>query len=348
MFIITNRNLLPEATGLWKFGNRLSEAGCNEIRVAEAQYIRGEWELKIFDDEWGPKYRQTTHPECEFASEYVARRVLQDAQTGKKNIVFMIHGFNNNLEAALNRAHSIEVRYGVTVVIFSWPANGGGRGLASYHSDKRDARASAGALERTIEKAHDYFVKFNKQESERIKAVAADRYPEQSEARIQQVVQLLRQHCQIKITLLCHSMGNYLYKQVLKSTASAGNPLLFDNVLLVAADANNDRHSEWVDLIRFRNRLYITINEDDEALALSRMKHGDLQLARLGQFTRKLDSQNARYIDFTGHTSRLASHCYFDDADEYVKSKLFFGRALNGEVAEDVMRYDPSSNLYRL
>ncbi|WP_421840628.1 alpha/beta hydrolase [Marinobacter algicola] len=53
----------------------------------------------------------------------------------------------------LDRAERLEQNFGVEVIVFSWPANGGGlHGVLSYKSDKRDALASVGALNRVLEK----------------------------------------------------------------------------------------------------------------------------------------------------------------------------------------------------
>jgi hypothetical protein len=76
--------------------------------------------------------------------------------------------------------------------------------------------------------------------------------------------------------------------------------LLFDNVTLVAADANNEGHAEWVDLINCRNRIFITINEDDSALMASRMKPGATQKARLGTICSTSTPDKAIYVNFTG------------------------------------------------
>ena len=72
---------------------------------------------------------------------------------------------------------------------------------------------------------------------------------------------------------------------MLGSSVYLGTRLLFDNVILAAADTNNERHADWVDKIRCRKRVFITINENDGALLASRIKSGPEQLARLGHYT---------------------------------------------------------------
>ena len=107
-------------------------------------------------------------------------------------------------------------------------------------------------------------------------------------------------------------MANYLYKHLLKSGSSEGAGLLFDNVILAAADTNNEDHALWVDRIRCRRRVYITINEDDRALAVSRMKSGEEQKARLGHYSFGLDSQQGVYVQFTDVRGVGDSHAYFE------------------------------------
>ena len=99
---------------------------------------------------------------------------------------------------------------------------------------------------------------------------------------------------------------------------------MFDNVVLAAADANNQRHANWVDLINVRHRVYVAINENDYALRASRMKLGDAQLARLGHYTRELNAERATYIDFTD-TDRVGNaHSYFigDPAKKHVRETV--------------------------
>ncbi|MDJ0682577.1 MAG: hypothetical protein QNJ18_22280 [Xenococcaceae cyanobacterium MO_167.B52] len=60
-------------------------------------------------------------------------------------------------------------------------------------------------------------------------------------------------------------MGAYLLEHLLKSPIYEGETLFFDNIIMMSADVNNQNHADWVDRIECRNRLFITINEDDLA-----------------------------------------------------------------------------------
>src|SRR5262249_52410188 len=148
--------------------------------------------------------------------------------------------------------------------------------------------------------------------------------------------------------LLFHSMGNYIYKNYMSSSTYSGNRLVFDNVIMASADANNPGHPEWVDRIQCRKRGYITINENDIALRASRMKAGEEQQARLGHWPYNLDSRRAVYVNFTSADGVGDSHAYFegDPVRKNPKVKGFFDTALNGGVAEDGLAYDAARNMY--
>lgn len=75
------------------------------------------------------------------------------ARPNGRNLLLFVHGYNNDMTDVLDRAERLEQNFGVEVIVFSWPANGGGlHGVLSYKSDKRDALASVGAFNRVLEK----------------------------------------------------------------------------------------------------------------------------------------------------------------------------------------------------
>ncbi|MEO0997675.1 MAG: hypothetical protein AAFX58_09165, partial [Pseudomonadota bacterium] len=244
----------------------------------------------------------------------------------------------------------IQKRFGVQVIPFSWPANGGGIvGTASYKADKRDARVSTGALERTLGKMQDYFQLITEARRKRFFNQAEAKHPTNPEARDLLYARLLEKDCPFTVNALFHSMGCYLLKQMLKSSIAGGTGLIFDNIVLAAADANNLDHDDWVECIRFRNRCFVTINENDHALRASRAKAGSEQRARLGHYLRNLDAENAHYVNVTGASWVRNSHTYFGDpATKNDKLAEFFRRALRGESAEDGLRYHPEGNWFAL
>ena len=224
----------------------------------------------------------------------------------------------------------------------------GGKGVLDYKSDKRDARASAGALDRTLITIHDYLDEFNRQQLEHIAAKAQDRFADNPERRDQFITEQSEKGCPFTVNMVLHSMGNYLFKQVMQSGAYASRgQLIFDNVIMAAADTNNLGHAEWVDRINVRKRVYITVNEDDSALRASRIKAGEEQLARLDHFPYNLYSKQAVYVNFTDAAWVRDSHAYFEGQPLRNKTvKRFFNEAFNGQRAETALKYNDATRMY--
>lgn len=356
MFVITNRQLDPEKTGLEQFGDTPNSKGPNELRIVEATRDGRGWRIDVLEDECTPPMLRAVglqkqaqeQSEPIYASQYVSRKILSRVRKEKKNLIFFVHGFNNNMKDVLDRAHLLEKEYNVEVVAFSWPANGGGaRGVASYLSDKADANASVGALNRCLAKFHDYLDGFNQSQIQIIYQQAEEKYGDNPERRDQYITEQSEKVCPFTVNMMLHSMGNYLYKKMLGSSAFKGKLLTFDNVMLVAADTNNDGHAQWVQSIRCRKRVYVTINEDDVALMASRIKSGQEQRARLGHYPYELNANGTVYVDFTNASYVKRSHAYFEKGSLRNRTvKRFFDQAINGQRAESGLYYDVSTNMY--
>ena len=319
MLVVTNRNLKPSSKKAEnKFGGEFNEKGPDELRLAEAKKVRGKWRVDILEDEVKRGAKKVWASEAAFLD-------LQDRmRTKSRPCLFFVHGFNNDFASVLERGRLFERNYGAEVVAFTWPANGREKGTiagtASYKSDKRDALRSVAALDRTLEKLGAYFEKHSKS----------------------------TERCNQRVSLLMHSMGNYLFKHLMKSDVYQGETALFDNVILAAADVNNEGHSAWLDRVEYRRRLYVTINEDDSALRVSRMKFGSKQKARLGHYTQNLHSSNALYLDFSYGKDVGSSHAYFegDVIRENRRVRRVFREMIHGKRAERGLAYNSHSRTY--
>jgi hypothetical protein len=372
MFVITNREVDESRSDLSAFGPRINKLGPNELRLAEATLEGRSWKVRIIPDTLDEALMAEVGLSASvdpatgeklpvYASRYVARKLLArvnpklaGARGRGRDLVLFVHGYNNDMKSVLDRASRFESDFGVEVVAFSWPANGGGvSGVASYLSDKRDARASIGALDRVLERFHGYLHEIHAAHEERVTQIANQRYGaaggDDAEKWDEFFSKQAARWCPFSINLVLHSMGNYLYKNLLTSAAYHGKLLIFDNVVLVAADANNEGHASWVDGIPYRNRLYVTLNEKDAALAASRMKMGEAQKARLGHYPYELNAKRAVYVNFTGAAHVGNSHAYFEGAAlKNARVKRFFEDAFHGRVAESGLTYDPSRNYFRI
>lgn len=365
MFLITNRQVDEGKTGPDALGSKPNPNGPNELRLAEANKVGGAWQVSILPDTCTPAMLKSAGIKAEkdaqgkvlpvYASRYVAYKLLLQLKALQKKrpsppaLVFFVHGYNNDVEAVLDRAQAFEDTYGVEVLAFTWPADGGGlRGTLSYLSDKRDALSSVGALDRAIIKVDEYIKEMNGERVDRIEAAATVEHEDDAAGWDGHFTREMIRECPFTLNLLFHSMGNYIYKNYMSSSTYSGNRLVFDNVIMAAADANNPGHPEWVDRIQCRKRVYITINENDIALRASRMKAGEEQQARLGHWPYNLDSRRAVYVNFTSASGVGDSHAYFegDPVQTNTNVKGFFDSALNGGVAEDGLDYDAARNMY--
>ena len=359
MLLITNRVLHTDRSGLDVFGKEPNPSGPNELRLVEVNNkgskVRpldenvGEEELMELEKKYGFEIDHNTEW---FVSLRVACCLFDQARSEKRSLLFYVHGYNNDMADVLRTANEIQKLYGVIVVPFSWPANGGGKisGTAAYLSDKDDARASATALHRVVEKVQFYHQLLTEGTQNRIMRQAKENNPSNHEAAYGDFTDGMERECAVSINLLCHSMGNYVLKHATLPSESSLRHLTFDNVVLVAADVNNPGHAEWLDNIPVRNRIYVVINEKDRALKWSRVKPGREQKARLGHHLRSLDSKGAHYVDVTETLGVGSDHGYFLGEPVRANNDLqkAFGLMFTGGVAESQMSYHADANVYRL
>ena len=361
MYLITNRALDKKARGLKYFGKKPNVEGPNELRLVEVNLVKNAWQVKEVPDRLTPKAVKVLNDKYKLGlgsskqwhgSLKVACELFEQARSQNKAILFFTHGYNNDVEDVLRAAIEIESLYDVIVVPFTWPANGGGvvSGTASYLSDKADARVSAGAMNRAVGKIQQFHLMLTAARKKQLRERASKKHPDNTQAADAYFSQLMDKDCSVTLNLLCHSMGNYLFKNTFKNSDNATSKLVFDNICLVAADANNKNHADWVEQIDVRNRVNIVINEKDSALKASRIKPGDEQLARLGHYTKKLNSANAHYIDITGADHVGSEHTYFkgDSVKKNAALKRLFHEMFNGRSVESMLDYRSDNNSYRL
>jgi len=360
MYLITNRVLNTEQKGLDVLGKTPNAQGPNELRLMRVTKNNNSWVATAMIDKLTPATVKTLKKKYKLdldisrpwhGSLKVACELFDQARIENKSILFFIHGYNNDVEDVINTAVELENLYQVIVVPFTWPANGGGAisGTASYLSDKGDARVSSGALNRTIGKIQQLHLMLTAARKNQLLERARKKHPDNRQAAQSHFVKLVEKDCPVTLNLLCHSMGNYVFKNTLKTGDNATSRLVFDNICLVAADVNNDNHAQWLGKLDARKRIYVVINENDSALRVSRIKPGDEQLARLGHYTRKLNSPNAHYLDVTDARQVGTEHAYFKgDAISNESLKFMFNEMFNGRAVEHHLKYWPDNNSYKL
>ncbi len=359
MFFITNRQIDTSKHGYEKFTKHPNAKGPNELQaveitgvttpkfkllkdqlsVTEVKRFKNKFNLDI--DEHSPHYASLT----------VACRVFEQARKSCKNVLLYVHGYNNDIKDVYSTAREIERLYDVIVVTFTWPANGGGAlsGTLSYLADKRDARASQDALNRCIDLVGKYHALLTMAARSDLEERASKRFISNPTKQREYLSELIKKDCDLSVSLLCHSMGNYVFKYALTSSLAESRKLIFDNIILVAADANNEFHREWVEKLQVRNSIYITINENDYALSWSRRKPGEQQKARLGHYLKKLDANNTTYVDFTREKAVNNSHSYFDKntVGNNKGALRFFKKVFSGDDVTPYLEFLPHNNTYR-
>jgi esterase/lipase superfamily enzyme len=360
MYLITNRALNPEKKDLDVFAKTPNPAGPNELRLMRVTKRNKRWEAKVIIDKLTPTsvkaLKKKYNLDLDISKPWhgslkVACELFDQARKQKKSILFFIHGYNNDVEDVIETADEIEKLYQVIVVPFTWPANGGGAisGTASYLSDKGDARVSSGAFNRTVGKIQQLHLLLTAARKNQLLERAMKKHPDNRQAAQSHFVQLTEKDCPVTLNLLCHSMGNYVFKNTLKTADNATSRLVFDNICLVAADVNNASHAQWVGKLDARKRIYVVINENDYALRVARIKPGDEQLARLGHYTRQLNSPNVHYIDVTEARLVGTEHSYFKgDSVGNESLKYIFSEMFNGRAVENHLIYWPDNNSYKL
>lgn len=362
MYLITNR-VIHNRKGLSAFGKTPNASGPNELRAVNISKKKGKWAVDTVDDKLSKQQVEGLKKKFNlsidtskdwYGSLMVACELFERAREERKAILFFVHGYNNDVDDVVKTAEAIEKRYNVIVVPFTWPANGGGviSGAASYLSDKSDARASSGAFNRFVERIHFFHSLLTEAELTKIKGQVKTQYPDDDNPMDASALyaRLVNKSCVVNINLLCHSMGNYLLKHSLMTGDNATSNLVFDNICMIAADTNNEKHASWVEKLDVRKRLYIVINEDDSALKASRVKPGKEQRARLGHYLKKLNAENAVYVDVTEAAGVGCEHSYFkgDSVEDNKELENIFDKMFNGLTVEKHLTYVSANNSYRL
>ncbi len=158
----------------------------------------------------------------------------------KRHVLVFVHGFNNKFEDAVFRFAQIVHDSGATVapVLFTWPSKGS---VLAYGYDRESTNFSRNGLETLLRDL--------------------SRDPNVGE-----------------VTVLAHSMGNWLTLESLRQMAIRDRRVApkIRNVILAAPDVDMDLAREaFRDMGPNRPRLTLMVSGDDQALAVSRLVWGD-------------------------------------------------------------------------
>lgn len=239
IIVVSNRSIKPNATDETLFEETPNKAGIDEIRLATADYnpSTNRWAVDLRPE---PNDLTDTVP----PSKQLFNEVLAGIQAGtyRKTWVFFIHGFNQTFASGLQTSWQLSQLYDVDVILFSWPSNPGGFVTDEYRRARQAAKASANALDRTLDKLGSYLLNRPYEEMWR---------------------------CPASLNLLAHSLGNFMLESVAREPIFIPKVSLFKNLIFHQADVNNRLHKYWIDQVEYGTRLYVTINEEDLVLKAS-------------------------------------------------------------------------------
>lgn len=293
VYFATNRNLLPDDAA--PFGNRYHPDRPFFFRVgwAEVEKIDDPWEHPdeayvlnsvSVAEERAP--REPNDKRQKLGSSEVFAELQANMGEEYRDALVFIHGFSSTFEGALLRAAELKDGYmspgtGLLhfsaddratneklkklrarepmVFAFAWPSDGTTFGLGTaknegeipkwaYFSDRDDAEASGKAMARALLR----LIEFLKQANER------------------------GEPCRQRLHLVAHSMGNWALRHALQAMRQQLNnarlPRIFDNIILAAADEDDDalEHDHKLGLLpQLARNISVYYSRTDAALTVS-------------------------------------------------------------------------------
>lgn len=258
VFFATNRNPIGEPPTA--FGSELGPVDGANLRFGYAEVDEAALKIKslhvaperlVVDDE------ATESPQ--FGSSEMFRIAARKMAKHARDTLIYIHGFDFSFEEAITRTAEIKTFLGVdmNLFLFTWPSDGQKIPFFSFESDRDDVVASGDAGARSLM----IFDRF-------LRSLPPEEY------------------CEQRVHLMAHSMGNFALRhavQGLRRRLGDFLPRLFDTILLMAADEDNDafEHVDKLKLLpRMAARVAVYHTPRDRSLMISEETKGNPE--RLG------------------------------------------------------------------
>lgn len=273
-----------------------------------AVHVAAEHIVQIEDPD--ERYEKST-----LGSKTIFEEIRREMAENERDVICLIHGFAADFRTSLARAAEIGVDYGrekpLIPMVFSWPANGSMTPWLDYLSDRDEARLSGAGLARAFMKLVQFVEKLD--------------------------VDL---RCRRRIHLVAHSMGNWALQNALAEIVreyGGRPPRLFENIFLMAADADNDAFEDDEKLKRLPDlckAIHVYFSEDDRALMISDVsKFNPDRLGATGprvrdSLPRKVNLIDCRHVDQPDRTSEEKGQLWDLSVHQYYR--------LRQEVIEDV------------
>jgi hypothetical protein len=261
LLIVTNRPYIPEAVNLEYFPNDIASYRKVSYLIATCNGQR--WQLS-------------------FVSCFTeGMQVINDG----RDILLFVEGHGKTLPMVLSRAHQVQTRYNVALVVFDWP------------SKNRNFNNSLARVRRCGDNFYNLLLQ--------IKDYRRDAMHE-------------NQH----FSILAHSLGNYFLSNLI--VCGDGQYLkeqFIDNIVMNAAAIRSKEHGEVLSQLGFHKRLYITSNKNDWVL---RGAHLLTSGKMLGNFAIPPLATKAHYLNFTGIVGKEHSYYYGHHPFECTNPAFFY------------------------
>ena len=321
IYFATNRNP-NNAQPPTDFGKGFSDTGLGDLRFGQAKVKRG-----VLD----PKSIQVLPDNSAQGSEALFQQLRESMKAQSLDSLLFIHGFNVSFKAAVESAAKIGERYSKlsnktyqpNIFVFSWPSDGE---VTSYVNDRHDAEASGYAFARGLMKLATFLKSGNPDEA-----------------------------CQQKVNLMAHSMGNYVLRHALQQAQKINNSTslsrIFDNVILTAADEDNDTFEfdhKLAKLPELAQRITVYFNNGDLALAASDLTKGNPdRLGHDGPSKPHQISSKVVIVDASDVVKGISEHSYHVEEDKVAKDII---AVMQGESSDKIPSrlYVPHANKFRL
>ncbi len=256
---------------------------------------------------------------AKYGSDALLNELLKVMQKSKDVLIF-IHGYNVSWESAVGSALALQETLNngdgnqeTVVVLYTWPSNGSAMPFLAYRSDRADARASGASIGRGILKLRDFLMKLHRSQS-------AD--------------------CGQDLHLLCHSMGNYVLQNALKTidqyTPGTALPRIFEHIFLCAADVDDnvlERGNPMARLHELTRNVTVYFNRGDAALHVSDYTKGNPdRLGTAGSAHPSAVHSKIHQVDCSPIVSGFVEHSYY-----------LCGR-INQDICQSIAGLDPTAD----
>lgn len=321
IYFATNRNP-NNAEPPTDFGKGFSDTGLGDLRFGQAKVKRGALDHNSI---------QVLPDNSTQGSESLFQQLRESMKAQSLDSLLIIHGFNVSFKVAVESAAKIGERYvrlsnktyQPNIFVFSWPSDGV---VTSYINDRHDAEASGYAFARGLMKLATFLKSSNSGEA-----------------------------CQQNINLIAHSMGNYVLRHALQQARKIANgeslSRIFDNIVLTAADEDNDTFEfdhKLAKLPELAQRITVYFNNGDLALAASDLTKGNPD--RLGHDGPSKPHQipaKVVIVDASDVVKGINEHSYHVEEDKVARDIIAVFR---GESSDKIpsRQYVPHANKFRL